>query len=492
MPKSILLLLLSMLSFNLSGQNWSPIVPASKLNFKHTDSAFITNTLWVDSVKTNGSDAVFYLNRVVLDCDTCPTNFYGVHYKLGRQGQFAQKTMLQSASGICRFWGNRPFTLLPLASEGTSWLFDTLQQITASVQSVQEAAVFGQTDSVKTIALSDGSMIRLSKNFGLLEFPDRDQSGRFVLSGIQGQGIGEQVPVFRDIFNFVPGDLYQQEILQHQSVGHELITQKVTILARQDIGDTIVYQVARVGKHYYHIQSHMPTQSYFRDTTTWIFVDSASHYANAFPNQLLYPIWAGGNQVHSVHTRIDITGGRIQKACGGYRNYFSLQPNSDYVKPYEDAWADFYDIWKYSPGLGVVFGIKGSFSYFTQTQLTASIINGDTTGVVLPDTELMEFVPGDTLTPPPDTMQAPIPDDWNFMATPNLVIDNSLEITAPFPIPEDMTLRVVNLSGQVVYSEKLPAGIKRKTIQLPSGENGIYLLRIEGEHYRKVLRILRN
>ena len=56
----------------LNAQNWSPILTGEKMNYKHSDSAYITNTIWVDSAQIVNSDSLFFLNRIVKDVPNNP------------------------------------------------------------------------------------------------------------------------------------------------------------------------------------------------------------------------------------------------------------------------------------------------------------------------------------------------------------------------------------------------------------------------------------
>jgi hypothetical protein len=60
-----------------SAQNWAPLNLTDKYNYRLGSTAFITNTLWVDSVTVTGTDSVFHLNRIVTACDTCQLHWTG-------------------------------------------------------------------------------------------------------------------------------------------------------------------------------------------------------------------------------------------------------------------------------------------------------------------------------------------------------------------------------------------------------------------------------
>lgn len=202
MKNRLLLLLVVLHAIGLPAQNWIPVDSARQYNFRHSDSIQITHVVIIDSVRT-GSDGAewYYLNRVVADCDTCAEPV-----RLTNQGQFLQKIMIRHPDGRVEFRGKDPFVLIPQAPPGVSWLLDTLQNKMAEVVDAGLAITFGEADSIKLIAVSDGSQIWLSKEHGLIFFPDWLAGGYFTLVGIPTLGLGEAEPAWQNYFDFSPGD----------------------------------------------------------------------------------------------------------------------------------------------------------------------------------------------------------------------------------------------------------------------------------------------
>jgi len=87
-------------------------------------------------------------------------------------------------------------------------LYDTLNNITATVSEKTMGSVLGNADSLCVILLSTGDSIVLSKNFGVVKFPVNG-GGYFRLYGIEGNvSIGERLAGFMDFFNFNVGDSF--------------------------------------------------------------------------------------------------------------------------------------------------------------------------------------------------------------------------------------------------------------------------------------------
>jgi hypothetical protein len=96
----------------------------------------ITRTVWADSAAIAGGDSVFFLNRVM--CDTCVT-YTGdllscdTCYWAKNQPQFMMRKKVKMQSGMFAFMDTANFVIDPNALIGNSWVFDTLNNITALV-----------------------------------------------------------------------------------------------------------------------------------------------------------------------------------------------------------------------------------------------------------------------------------------------------------------------------------------------------------------------
>ena len=153
---------LFLLTFSLCySQNWAPINSIEKFNYQIDTASYISNTLWIDSVKIIGSDSVFYLNKIVLDCFDCPWTFDPlIEFKIANQGQFLQERIIKKEPDVYRFEGKRTFTLKTHFALNESWTFDSTGNVVATVVDIFEDEIFGETDSLKTIQLSNGAKVR--------------------------------------------------------------------------------------------------------------------------------------------------------------------------------------------------------------------------------------------------------------------------------------------------------------------------------------------
>ncbi len=227
-----------LIAFTIHAQDWSPIMTNQKMNYKHSDSAYITNTIWVDSVEIDNNDSLFYLNRIVKDV---PNNQEIV---LRNQPQFFSTSIIQQESGNYYFASPFNYFIPTLAGIGDTW--DFTNSISAEVTNITEDNIFGVQDSIKTISLSDGNEIWLSKNFGILKFPDFENGGYFELIGIQDTDFGEQVIDFWDIFDFEAGDVQQRYSFLSHPPHIKVRNTKILFNSKEIFNDHITYDVYKV------------------------------------------------------------------------------------------------------------------------------------------------------------------------------------------------------------------------------------------------------
>lgn len=192
-----------MLAISLYSQNWAPINSNEKFCYSINDQSHIINSvLWVDSVEIIGTDSLFHLNKIA-------KYFEDQYMILNNEPQFLLDDVIVKDNGEWIFIDTAysdldqidTFKLIPNANYYESWQFST--ELDAVVANVSVETIFGITDSVKTILLSDYSQILLSKNHGILNW-----RGEFELIGIEGRDLGVLVPLFKDLYkNISSGDV---------------------------------------------------------------------------------------------------------------------------------------------------------------------------------------------------------------------------------------------------------------------------------------------
>ena len=385
--KTLNLSLLLFLSAYVLGQNWSPILVNEEMNYQHCDSTYISHTIWVDSANYSGYDSIFYLNRVVKDVPGNP------EIVLRNQPQFLMEFMVQQNYGIYSF--HYPFnyslsTGLPL---GATWIFDLTNIVDAEITACYEEEIFGVLDSVKMISLSDGSEILLSKNFGILKFPDFENGGYFELVGIQGTAYGESVPGFWEIFDFEVGDVFQFNFVQGETTEYWHETQKFLVQDKVVSSNNIEYQFKKIidglyidyfGGSYFYSYSTEVSNSYY---------DSLNHPCNNYNNELVV-MWEdySGTSIEDfpfsktiLHK--DSIGNTVKKMGGNFDNglYHQIDPFNDTLQ--QDG--DYDHFITYTEGLGVTVYNYFCFEQMVGYSIQGYIKDGDTVGIITPDSLLL-------------------------------------------------------------------------------------------------------
>ncbi len=425
--KKTLTILSLIIAMAIQSQNWSPILPNEKMNYQHTDSAYITNTIWVDSVQVfDDNYTLYYLNRIVKDV---PGN---LEITLRNQPQFLSKNMITEGYGI--YTCSSPFNYLffTLAGLGQTWGFTG--SIEAEITNITEEDVFGVQDSIKTISLSDGNEIRLSKNFGILKFPDFENGGYFELLGIQDTEYGEQVIDFWDIFDFEVGDVFQYSENTGNPDGNGNIIRKITITSKSTDNNSYSYDYDGI----YHCS--YGCWDYYTYTGNFTFIDSLTPLANYFNKQIaVIPYSSSGYGTDRVlaiaKTYKDTESGITYKEYGikedetGFEFYksdlfYEFDFFNDTIYRYEQVSllgmpCGLKGI-GYANSIGETFSFNGCFEYWSDESLMGYVTDGDTVGIITPDSILLLVGNGDIKINNKTYKIYPNPaDDWLYVKPQN-------------------------------------------------------------------------
>ncbi len=399
--KRLLAIFLLGCSTVLIAQNWSPILVNEKVNYQHSDSSYISHTIWVDSAFAIEADSIFYLNRIVKDVSGNP------EIVLRNQPQFLMEFIVKQIYGIYTFEYPNHYTILTQSNVGGSWEFTS--GIQAEITEISFEVVFGVLDSVKVISLSDGNEIRLSKNFGILIFPDFENEGYYELVGIQITEYGESVPDFWDIFDFEVGDVFQYSEDSGNPEGSGFITRKLTITSKQINSNSYQYSFDGIYKCvYFEVGGGGGVVAYtYTDDITYI--DSLNHPANKFPLQICEVIQsASGFGTYRVLTLAKIfkdteTNNTFKEfglkdenfGFNFYQDdvYFELDLLSDTLYRYDQV--NILSLpcglkgFGYGNSIGKIFSNDGFFEFWEKIDLVGYVKDGDTVGTITPDSLLL-------------------------------------------------------------------------------------------------------
>ena len=494
------LLLASILLFSLisaRAQYWAPLNLTDQYNYRLENSdEYISNILWVDSVTVSGGDSIFHLNRIVIECDTC--TFYPpvtCADLLKDQGQFLQKRMIKMPDGTYRFEGKINFTLNVLGKTGDNWIFNDVDDIEATIVETSEESLFSQLDSVKIIELSNGQIIKLSKNFGILEFPRPDTSLNYSLVGIKGHNLGALIPGYQTVYDYEAGDELQYLVMNwghcHGGIGlgysySYAIKTKLEILHKTVFTDSIAYQVHRLRAY----SKGTAIYKFDEDTITWTVTKYSvpeNYPGNYSPvtwkDTVLVPIVGNYSSAQQVIKRIRIkqdtdnyTTIEYTNLSDSYCEYYSNQYfNPDILSllgyfRYHDLDFRFID----QTGLSYFkhFEAGGQCSHGESAELVGYKIGLKTDGTILPDSF---YHPGNKLSLSP----------W-----PNPVRD-ILKLTFAGPTTEDLNLIIFNASGQIARRQTIKKGTNPAMIDFSNFPAGLYIIRLKGEKTNIVEKVLK-
>jgi hypothetical protein len=385
------------------GQQWRPLISNEKFNFRIDSAGYISNSIWVDSVKIENGDSVFYLNRIVTKCDTCTNGSGSEYWRLCNQPQFLKKKMILKTGGLYIFQEPGKYYLKTLAPLNASWVFDSVANITAQIVDKSYELVFTVYDSIKTIHLSNGDTILFSKNNGILKFPDLKLGQHYHLEGIEGRNVGIVIPKFADFFNFNVGDVFQYSSNWHSYAvppegGGGL--QKVTITSRDSSSGYYTYEATVIGCYWPDYMGMHGDTSHYYETNTLIYQDSITHFCNYYPLQIMEDqvdvTYAGQNSSYIFITKD--TNNLIKKSCGTgnpndpnllyiHGSYLSPPYPFEILIPNSDIF-----LREFITGLGMTRDYLMIFESQGDRELIGYVKNGDTLGTVYPDDVILESI----------------------------------------------------------------------------------------------------
>ncbi len=513
-----LCLLFSVHSYAQLSSNWTPISEEDVYHYElvgdtmsydsvygHKNNSPVAASIWFDSlIVVEPDQSISYLNKIVTPCDdTCPSPTSIWPYYLRSQPQFLQHQVRTSDENKKYvFEGEDKWVLLPTMPLNSTWVFDTLNNINAEVVGISETEIFGNTDSLKVIALSNGDSIVLSKDHGIIEFPDFESTNYYRLIGIQTRDLGYKIPGFKEIYNFDVGDVFQYNYQTSGVQGGYYGKVKIHVIDKQETTDSVTYDIRRIT---HHINVYYGNQSGTREEETDTHTFYKGDIADIYPNQLFgiektCEVTHNGNEYIYINDYWDESHVDCFEYSVGqtefigsefFRSYYGQNQDDKWVKfmfaqtlfssveltivsafitdgsPSQDfliggSCPSMFRAWEENLG-ETTYQFTCHEFYFYRT-LEGYVKNGDTTGIITPDSTLLT------------SNEAIIPTE-NLQITlyPNPVSDQlHINIQSPVAIPEfDMT--IYNTIGKVLINKYLK-GITSEVINVEAFPRGIYFM----------------
>ncbi|MGV6861117.1 MAG: T9SS type A sorting domain-containing protein [Putridiphycobacter sp.] len=407
--KSILLLAISAFVIIFSfGQDWSIINPNRTVFFQHSDSAYITNTIVVDSTDILGMDSTFYTGYAFKYCDTCQ-GFSLAQPIIYRYAKELLGFSITHSSSHQNYILDED-TIYHHAQLSDSWDFNASQ--TASVVAVGETSILGVTDSIKTIELSTNDTIILSKNYGVIRYPDFENTGAYfdMVGYHQGQNsFGDYLPNFWRTYDFNVGDVFCYRNRLDDSGIFEFREENVRIkILNKTITNTqIEYEIQYLSvltiQHGLLGPGVFYTYDYSNEIRNVVLTNCIGSYENSFgirksitdqscfnSSPFFAPIFSGYSSNESYISAVNSK--YMSNYLYLYQQGIVPNENSKVLMNFEIlsdslligannfnyivAWAILYN------NYGATFDFIEDFEFYTDNTLVGTIINGDTSGTI--------------------------------------------------------------------------------------------------------------
>jgi hypothetical protein len=483
--KKIGTIFLILVAFSASSQNWNLVDENKTYFYKHIDSLYITNTIKIDSTTNSALDSVFHIHTTIKICDTCtviPSDAVGgVVYHAYSPEIFGNTPTYNVSSNDYEFSDG---TIKQHAALSDSWIFSASLSINATVVDKYETTLFGSLDSVKVIELSSLDTIIISKNHGVIRYPDFENAGKYFLLGGYHEGqnsFGEYLPNMWRIYDFNVGDEFYFNNQSDNGGIWEFHTRHIKIKILEDLSTptdaayrvkfymTTTSQYGWIEDAYYvysatnYIDTLQLTLSnacyensysgFMNQTSSWDY--DHTFYNNPFaPSELLSLDYFVGDQYARISHHFDIE-------LGYQKKYSLMKINSDSLAYYSTmSYTDCYGSFTEGLGRDTLYGY--GFEAGEMNYLVGYVKAGITTGTIynFPEDLSIDLSEQDKLVfyPNPANDIIHVPENLN-----SLVIYNQLG---------SQVLRIENLD-KIVSLADLPAGVY---IITGSDQNGNQLL----------------
>lgn len=437
-----------LLSFSSSAQNWSLISSGKYLNYNKAGQPLVDGTLRVGMAYAEGADSVFILQPK-------RAKYYQSYPYVEAVGHILGDSTFVHPGGIYEFRFNdfnapQPTTVVHTqANLGETWAYQP--GIKATVATVKDTVIWGQNDSLKIIQLSDGRSFRLSKNVGLIEYDG------LVLSGLQGQGIGTQLPTMADWYgDWQPGAIFET---RYSSVSNYItkrtVWAKFYVQHRVITNDSLKLTCRRLNREEWSYNNQPPNPTFSNQVVT-VVVPAAS--------QAIYP--GADYSTGVIRTFYENTSNGLTVT----RNRIITPSSSGPIeqKTHSIGKGVTYEEFAY----GYIGDVFTSNFYLIGSQLPGQM----TVGTIHPDsffgiaTDVNE--------------QA---DDLSIKVFPNPVSDGWIQVARSSDEPLE-NIQLVNLNGQVV--REWTRINSKSRLELNHLTPGIYLLQIKTENGERITRKL--
>lgn len=289
-------------------------------------------------------------------------------------------------------------------------------------------------------------------------------------------------PNFQEVYNFNIGDVFQYVNLSYKSAGGagltEKTTTKYTVTSKTLNGDTITYTIDGIRNiDYYCARDEInwcdnPSKSeVFQDTL--IYIDSIDHFLNKC-NQEVVPLSSMGRSCYKydlltiIQTFMEGTN-QIKKIG---EHFYTYEDDSLVSSFPEECMPWFYEM--YAKNLGKIESYKYWYHGDSDhSSLQGYVKNGDTTGIVTPDGDLLvSFVQ---------------PNKWeNIEIYPNPTVDK-IFINSNDILSNQINIELFDIRGNKILAQCISVNY----LDLTFLDDGIYFLKIIADDNITTKRIIK-
>lgn len=498
MKKLTLLVSLLLLAVGyINAQNWQPVSQGLKYNYGFSNNTSYIS-IWIDSTKIMGNDTIHYFNKTskVVKAD----GYGGALYT--NQNTFLLSQFYMNQDTI-RFYDSKFKTTYELIrNETSSFVFDSINKISARCISITDSVLFDHVkDSINVFILSNSDTVIVSKNHGVIKFPLFNNHTHVNLLGIQNL-TGLQIPLFKDLFDFNVGDIFEYNIQWEGRYArdYKTVTRKIEISQKNYNGDTLKF-ICNVKERIIAENSvYKIDTSYTNKISTIKFIYYSNSFSNKYPGDF---VLVSGVYAIPVEVYYDDKYKSICKSYGRSYNRSGVdKDNYSYSMPYTRGLAskfpiyledvdpvsfytyDYFNLtYLYAEGLGVVekerrtYNSAGPDHYSYKMTLTGAKTKTITYGSFMEDSFYLNTDSTDKELVPQNVSVFPNP------VSDFLYLENTIQST-------DLTVSVLNMNGQVLLNMKVGGG--KSMIDLSKLSKGMYFVKIKGDQSTIVKAIIKN
>lgn len=455
-------------------QDWALLNPAYRYNYNNDGTDTISNQIRVMGVDTLGVDSIrFALNRVARPCVECPPPC-NVQVELP---QFLGSRCLRDGQ-TWTFNDPTELVIKPHAQVGEQWIFRPSDGTLCTVDLY--TVMLGVEDSVKRLTSALGDTVVWSKQQGLIYWHVQGASS-YSLVGINGAGVGRQVPTLADFFPYQPGDVVEFVDYQ-QEMGHATWTyRKVTIASRTETSDQIILNGPMLYR-WQHSSGNVETE--YDANYTW-YIDEAHmpmlRLLSSAPQQYVGPgtVCEPSPRQHEVSLiarhGLDASGNYIITTdnIGPITLFFPIDTVNEQCMHVTGFGFQQENMVLFRENFGLVL-YSGHFGFTNERfYIQGARINGVEQGVLDPDDYFYTGITDDLAGP-------------GLMLHPNPADDR---LSLQLPLIRSGMWQINSITGQVVAAGWMPATDK-PSFDVSALSPGVYMLTLTGDDSRSSGRFI--